>query len=141
MPASRAWIFVSLLALGGCDWIFGRALSAKIEGGLGTAVERGVSPFRWSDVLPEGVTEICFFGPYDDGDGLDLSTHHDTDWALVAFDGNKEVARILGSDSEFALIKLNERGCYGRDGRITIVDRATRALRFDDRKDYRPRRK
>lgn len=140
MPASRTWILVFLLVLGGCDWILGRALSSKITGGLESAVERGVSPFRWSDVLPQGVTEICFFGPYDDGDGLELSTHHDTDWALVAFNGEKEVARILGSDSEFALIKLNERGCFARDARVAIVDRATRALRFEDRKDYRPRK-
>lgn len=142
MPARRAWVLMVILALGGCDWIFGRTLSFKIMRGLESAVERGVSPFRLSDVLPKGVTEICYFGPYDDGEGLGLRTYHDTDWSLVAFDGDKEVARIQGTDREFALIPHNkERACFAPGARITIVAKDKRALKFEDGTPYRPRRK
>ena len=135
------------LFLGGCDWILSTSIEFKVMQGLKAAIDHGVSPFQWSEVLPQGVTEICYFGPYDDGDDLKLTNNNfETSWVLVAFRGDAMVAQIHGHDRQHpfpfqvdnVLQIASERGCFTPDARITILGKRT--LRFEDREDYRPRK-
>lgn len=132
--------FAALLALAGCG-LFDRG--TELEAGLQTAIARGKSPFLLSEAFSGGWTELCFFGGYDDGGPLKLDRTYATAWWLVAFDGERIVARRNGVDNNPDGLKLNvhnaTRTCFTPRSRVTIVSAPDRVLRFEDGHPWRPK--
>ena len=137
--ASWAGAALCAAALAACD-LFGGGIN--LQGGLEQAIQRGKSPFILGEALPDKWTEVCFFGSYDNGEELKLETGHEVEWWLVAYDGDKIVGKVMGSDSELRLNPNNEsRMCFTPKSRVTILSAKERALRFEDGHPWRSRRK
>jgi hypothetical protein len=135
-------VLLALLALVSCG-LFDRG--KELEDGLRAAIERGRSPFLLSEAFPGNWTELCFFGGYDDGDHLGLERTYPNAWWLVAFDGERIVAKRNGLDNMDVALRLNKhnatRTCFTPRSRVTIVSAAERALRFEDGHPWQPKRK
>ena len=126
------------MALAACDFFGG----IKIHAGLEQAIKRGKSPFLLGEAIPGKWTELCFFGAYEDGGELELHTAHDTDWWLVAYDGERLVGKYQGTDGEIRLNPGNEsRFCYTPQSRVTITSAAPPALRFEGGRAWQPKKK
>jgi hypothetical protein len=140
--ARIAVALTALLAFAACDAIEAERVSKQLKDGLRAAIQRGKSPFLWSDVLPGRWTEICFFSDYDHGDHLKLELTYETAWWLVVFDGERIVAKLNGVDGpagEPTLTRHNAtRTCFAPAARVTIVSGAE--LRFEDGRPWEPRR-
>ena len=134
--------FIALLALAACG-LFDRG--KELEDGLLAAIKRGKSPFRLSEAFPGGWTELCIFSGYDDGDHLQLERTYPSAWWLIAFDGERIVAKrngVDGAEGGLRLVRENgSRQCFTPQSRVTIVSAAERALRFEDGHPWQPKRK
>ena len=134
--------FIALLALAACG-LFDRG--EELEGGLLAAIKRGKSPFLLSEALTGGWTELCIFSGYDDGDHLKLERTYPSAWWLIAFDGERIVAKRNGVDGAEGGLKLvrenGSRQCFTPQSRVTIISAAERVLRFEDGHAWQPKRK
>jgi hypothetical protein len=141
--ARIAVALTALLAFAACDAIEAERVSKQLKDGLRAAIQRGKSPFLWSDVLPGRWTEICFFGAYDNGDHLKLDLTYETAWWLVVFDGERIAAKLNGVDVPKEEPRLNRhnatRTCFAPTARVTIVSGAE--LRFEDGRPWASKKK
>ena len=76
--------------------------------------------FELADAVPGDWTSVCFHGGYAEVPALKIK-NDETDWTLVFYRGESEVARVQGSYRRLVLNTSNTttaRDCHGRDAEI-----------------------
>jgi hypothetical protein len=120
----RIWmLFVPMALLAGCGGsdaegaFFDRTKGLKQAGRMALA-----------DAVPGEWTSVCFHGGYASVPALKVK-NDETDWTLVFYRGEGEVARVQGSYRKLVLnspVTSTPRDCHGRDA--VIVWEGERAM-------------
>jgi hypothetical protein len=105
-------------------------LTASLAACGGDAAERGffaraeglkqAGQFKLVDAVPGDWTQVCFHGGYAEVPALKIK-NAETDWTLVFYRGEAEVARVQGSYRKLVLNTpqtQTARDCHGRDAAI-----------------------